>query len=335
MFGLRKNDKDKISYFDSEASCGICNIDLSLKTLRSRFRLADGWLCNQCVRKAGGYSNIKRNKDTVASVKEKIENIKQEKDKVKSSNRNSIEHQNIEIEINKIKSIAKEINNVQEKAIIKSKTLKNTSNKLAEKIMKYQSYNPYLKDCDDRDVKKACKDCNCLKDVYHTAIKYIETDNSPASIYLLTKANFGLGVLYNERTIYYAEKYLKSINNNFSDKEKIMEICDILAECYKKDYLIEEELKYRKLTLQYSVEWWEDYKKQLPYPQPMEFYGNRKIRKRITELKDDIKTIKKIEKETGKKVDLLKPLTNRKILKRIDVNTDTIYNLITGETIDE
>lgn len=77
MFGLRKNDIDKISYFDSEASCGICNIDLSLKTLRSRFRLADGWLCNQCFRKAGGYSNIKRNKDTVASVKEKIENIQQ------------------------------------------------------------------------------------------------------------------------------------------------------------------------------------------------------------------------------------------------------------------
>lgn len=294
MFGLRKNDKDKISYFDSEASCGICNIDLSLKTLRSRFKVSDGWLCNQCFRKAGGYSNIKRNKDTIASVKEKLENIKQGKSE---------------------------------------KLLK--SNKLAEKIMKYQSYNPYLKDCDDRDVKKACKDCNCLKDVYHTAIKYIETDNSTTSTYLLTKANFGLGVLYNERTIYYAEKYLKSINNIFCDKEKLMEICDILAECYKKDYLIEKELQYRKLTLQYSVEWWEDYKKQLPYPQPMEFYGNGKIRKRITELKNDIKTIKKIEKETGKKVDLLKPLTNRKILKRIDVNTDTIYNLITGETIDK
>lgn len=215
--------------------------------------------------------------------------------------------------------------------------IKTTSNKLAEKIMKYQSYNPYLNNCDDKEVKIACKNCNCLKDVYHTAIKYIKNDNSPNSIYLLAKANFGLGVLYTERTIYYAEKYINLLQNyelNEEKKEKLMEICDILSECFKKDYLIEEELKYRELTLNYSIMWWEDYKKRLSYPQPMEFHKNNAIRKRITELKDDIKISKKVEKDTGKKINLSKPFTNRKILKRIDVNTDKIYNLINGEIME-
>lgn len=339
MFGLlqKNKNKDGIGYFDNKASCSICNKDLSLKTLRSRFQLADGWLCSDCIKLAGGYSNLNRKKDTIEIVKEKIRNIQKEKNKVKSINQNNTEYQNIEREINKIKSITEEITNIQKKSIIISKTKKNTSNKLAEKIMKYQSYNPYLKDCDDKDVKKACKNCNCLKDVYHTAIEYIEKDNSPTSVYLLAKANFGLGVLYTERTIHYGKKYLE-LPQKFKTKEeknqKNMEICNMLADCFKKDYLIEEELKYRELTLQYSVAWWTDYKKKLPYPQPMESYENKGIRKRITELKDDIKTSRKIEKETGKKIDLSKPLTNRKVLKRIDINTDTVYNLITGEIVE-
>lgn len=74
MFGLlqKNKNKDGIGYFDNKASCSICNKDLSLKTLRSRFQLADGWLCSDCIKLAGGYSNLNRKKDTIEIVKEKI-----------------------------------------------------------------------------------------------------------------------------------------------------------------------------------------------------------------------------------------------------------------------
>lgn len=312
---MNTGSKEKqVKHFDKVAYCCICNKNLSLNTFRSRFQLLDGWLCNHCLKLAGGFNNVKRKIDTIETVNEKIKDF-------------SINKKNTNISKNK-QNVS--INDL-------SITKKDTSNKLAEKILKYQSYNPYLKECDDRDVRKSCKNCNCLKDVYYTAIKYIEDDDTPASISLLIRANFGLGVLYTERTIYYAKKYLRLEQNYKTEEEKnetLMEICNILSECYKKDYLIEEELKYRELTLNYSIAWWESYKNKLPYPQPMEFYGNKNIRTRITELKNDLKSITKIEKETGKELDLKKPLTNRKVLKRIDVNTDTIYNLLTGEIIE-
>lgn len=326
---MNTNSKEKqVKYFDKVAYCCICNKNLSLNTFRSRFQLLDGWLCNDCIKLAGGFDNIKRKTDTIKTIKEKINDFSIKKKAVDIPKKEMVE---------KTKEQKSPFNVQKEKLNDLSTTQKNTSNKLAEKIMKYQSYNPYLKECDDRDVRKACKDCNCLKDVYHTAINYIEDNNTPTSIYLLIKANFGLGVLYTERTIYYAKKYLGLEQNCKTEEEKnekLMEVCEILSECYKKDYLIEEELKYRELTLNYSIAWWETYKNKLPYPQPMEFYGNKNIRTRITELKNDLKSITKIEKETGKAIDLKKPFTNRKILKRIDVNTNTIYNLLTGEIIE-
>ena len=110
MFGLlqKNKNKDGIGYFDNKALCSICNKDLSLKTLRCRFQLADGWLCSDCIKLAGGYSNLNRKKDTIEIVKEKIKNIQKEKNKVKSINQNSIQYQNIEQETNKIKSITEE-----------------------------------------------------------------------------------------------------------------------------------------------------------------------------------------------------------------------------------
>lgn len=210
------------------------------------------------------------------------------------------------------------------------------SNKLAEQIMDYQIYNPYLMKCDNKEVRKACKDCYSRKDVFHTAIKYIEDDTSPKSLYLLARANLGLGVLYNERTIYYCKKYLESPINYSSAEEKYkdyLEICIVLADCYKKDYIVNEELKYRELSLEYANLFWDEYKKHEQIPS-MEYYENRNIRKRITELNDDIKIAKKVEKQTNKMVDLNKPLTTRKVLERIDVKSDNIYNLITGEVIE-
>ena len=210
------------------------------------------------------------------------------------------------------------------------------SNKLAKQIIDYQLYNPYLNKCDNNDVKIACKDCYSRQDVFLTAIKYIENNDSPESIYLLAIANSGLGILYNERTIYYYEQYLENPLVYPDDKNKYkdyFEIYTTLADCYSKDYIIAKELKYRELSLEYSNLLWDELKK-CEQNFDMEYYGNREIRKRITELKDDIKMAKKIEKQTNKTIDLNKPLTTKKTLKRIDINTDNIYNLITGEIIE-
>lgn len=61
----------QVKYFDKEAHCCICNKDLGIKTLRSRWRLIDGWLCNDCFKLAGGL-NLTRRGDTVETIKERI-----------------------------------------------------------------------------------------------------------------------------------------------------------------------------------------------------------------------------------------------------------------------
>ena len=78
---------------------------------------------------------------------------------------------------------------------------------------------------------------------------------------------------------------------------------------------------------------WKEHKKHEQFP-PMEFYVNKDIRKRIIELNHDIKMAKKIEEQTKKEIDFSKPFTNRKVLKRIDIKTNNIYNLKTGEIIE-
>lgn len=211
------------------------------------------------------------------------------------------------------------------------------SNKLAKKILKYKLYNPYLKKCNDKEIIKACKNCYSLKDVFFTALKYIEDDISPESILLLAEANFGLGILYNERAIFYLKKYFHNpikYPNKETEYLHLYTICSNLADCYKKDYLINDELEWRNLSLDYSILFWKEHKKkeQTPY---MEHYVDKEIRKRITELNNDIKTLKKVEKQTKKEIDLNKPITNRKVLERIDINTDNIYNLKTGEIIEK
>lgn len=61
----------QVNYFDKEAHCCICNKDLGIKTLRSRWQLIDGWLCNDCFKLAGGL-NLTRRGDTVDTIKERI-----------------------------------------------------------------------------------------------------------------------------------------------------------------------------------------------------------------------------------------------------------------------
>lgn len=71
---LKSVPKEKqVKYFDKEAHCCICNKDLGLMTLRSRWQLIDGWLCIDCLKLAGGFK-LKRRGDTVNTIKERIKN---------------------------------------------------------------------------------------------------------------------------------------------------------------------------------------------------------------------------------------------------------------------
>lgn len=65
--------KKQVKHFDKEAHCCICNKDLGIKTFRSRWQLIDGWLCNDCVKLAGGLGNLKFKGDTVETIKQRIE----------------------------------------------------------------------------------------------------------------------------------------------------------------------------------------------------------------------------------------------------------------------
>lgn len=71
---LKSIPKEKqVKHFDKEAHCCICNKDLGIKTFRSRWQLIDGWLCNDCVKLAGGLGNLKFKGDTVETIKQRIE----------------------------------------------------------------------------------------------------------------------------------------------------------------------------------------------------------------------------------------------------------------------
>ncbi len=71
-----------IKYFNIKANCSICNKNLDLFGLKSRFMLKDGWLCNSCFKKIGR-DKLKFNKTTIEECKEML---KEKEDTNKSAN---------------------------------------------------------------------------------------------------------------------------------------------------------------------------------------------------------------------------------------------------------
>jgi len=64
--------KKQVHYFDKEAHCCICNKDLGIKTLRSRYQLIDGWLCKNCVKLFCNPLDFESKRHTVKIIKNKI-----------------------------------------------------------------------------------------------------------------------------------------------------------------------------------------------------------------------------------------------------------------------
>lgn len=120
------------------------------------------------------------------------------------------------------------------------------SNDLAERIFEYRPYKPHLSKCPDLKVRFICKDCESMQDALNKVIEYCEGADTSQERYLYAITYAWSRVIYNERAIYYLEKYLNNeLYNKYTKSEKLKithlkEMYSYLIDCYTKD------LKYDK-----------------------------------------------------------------------------------------
>lgn len=210
---------------------------------------------------------------------------------------------------------------------------------LAEKIMEYKMYQPFIDQCPDKRVREACWNCQNLKDVYKKVTDLVNDDGSAKALYLLFYANYGLGVIYNERAKYYLKKYLKTglYKPLPNKKAHLVDLYSKLAKCYERDLEYDEAIKCYKYIIEnlfddtsIYIHIAELYKKKNDLFKACEILENaRKGRKKQD--KDDIDRYltdytKKIENNYK-----FKPTTRER--KRIMIDKDNYYDFITGEII--
>ncbi|MBO5142176.1 MAG: hypothetical protein J6C46_04145 [Clostridia bacterium] len=122
---------------------------------------------------------------------------------------------------------------------------------LAERIFFYRTYQPYVKDCPDNEVKKVCWDCNDIQDSLNKVIELCKEPNTPQKRYLIAKAYAWSKVKYNDEAIKYLTLYLNNplylgayqnkfhdINNSI-EQERNMHLCEMwkyLGQAYEKIY---------------------------------------------------------------------------------------------------
>lgn len=215
------------------------------------------------------------------------------------------------------------------------------NNTLAERIMEYKMYQPFIKQCPDKRVKEACWECNNLTDVYHKVLELVVQDNTPKSLALLFYANYGLGVVYNERAKFYLKKYLQTNLYKPIPNKRVctIELYKYLAKCYERDleydeaidcyYYIINELKYDDASIYIKIA--ELYKKKNDLLKACDILeGARKGRKH--QEREDIDRY--LSDYTKKLINNYVFKSKPKEQKRIMIDSDKYYNFITGEILE-
>lgn len=222
--------------------------------------------------------------------------------------------------------------------VFKKKAVKK-DNDLAERIFEYRTYQPYVKSCPDKDVKRICMECKDIQDSLNKVIEYCEKPNTPKARYLYAITYAWSRVIYNERAIYYLEKYLsnelylKYASNQNAKIQHLSEMYGYLIDCYVKD------LKYDKAlsTCDYYLE-------NINISEISIYYKKADIFRRKNKLDIAINNFELAKKYTNNETDLefidrkIKDLKNKiekkyvfkpklKERKRIRIDSDDIFDL--------
>ena len=126
---------------------------------------------------------------------------------------------------------------------------KKSNIELAERLFDYRTYQPYVFDCPDEEVKKICINCKTIQDSLNKVIEYCGPPNTPRSRYLYAIVYSYSNVLYNERAIYYLNLYLENGLYDYyctTERKKelhLFEIYNFLIDCYLKDLKLDDALK--------------------------------------------------------------------------------------------
>ncbi len=133
--------------------------------------------------------------------------------------------------------------------LFKDKTSSNGD--LAERVFFYKTYQPYVINCPDNEVKRICWDCNNIQDSLNKVIELCKEPNTPQTRYLIAMAYAYSRVEYNDEAIKYLTLYLNNplylgayqnklhdINNSL-EQERIIHLYDMwiyLGQAYEKKY---------------------------------------------------------------------------------------------------
>ena len=116
---------------------------------------------------------------------------------------------------------------------------------LAERIFNYRTYQPYVNNCPDKEVKEICKDCKNIQDSLNKVIEYCGEPNTPKARYYYAITYAWSRIEYNELAIKYLKLYLSN-ELYLPHKNKIFhlyEMNDYLGQAYEKGKYLDKALK--------------------------------------------------------------------------------------------
>lgn len=218
-----------------------------------------------------------------------------------------------------------------------SKNYKN--NDLAEQIFEFRTYQPYVKNCPNKKIKKICWDCNDIQDSLNKVIEYCEEPITPKSRFLHAIAYAYSRVLYNERAIYYLQLYLSNEPyDKFNETPKLLEyhfveMYGYLINCYIKD------LKYDKAleVCDYCIKKFDD--TYIIYLKKADIYRRKNMLRMSCQILEEAKNNLKIDKSylqvISHRIDDYKSKISKGYIfkthsgnkNRIEIHSDKIYEL--------
>ena len=129
---------------------------------------------------------------------------------------------------------------------------------LAERIFNYRTYQPYVNECPDLEVKKICKDCKSIQDSLNKVIEYCGEPNSAKARYYYAITYAWSRKEYNDLAIEYLTLYLNNppYDKKYGNKTEepnihLYEMWRYLGQAYEKNKNLDEALNCYFKCLEY------------------------------------------------------------------------------------